>query len=78
MGTEIELIEMRRKERSRDEKWIGQMVSIAPSDYWKDPVKGVLVASPAHSWILERSMTGSSIVHVHFPKQGFTLETGLV
>jgi hypothetical protein len=61
---------------SQEEEGIGQSVSIAPSDYWRDPVKNVLVASSAHSWILQRSLNGSSTVHVHFPKQGFTLETG--
>jgi glutathione S-transferase len=58
---------------NRDEEWIGQLASISPSDYGKDPVKGVLVANLAHSWILQRTMNGSSTVHVHFPKKGFTL-----
>jgi glutathione S-transferase len=62
----------------QDEEWIGQPASIAPSDYWKEPVKGVLVGTSAHSWILERRLTASSTVHVHFPKQGFVLETGMV
>ncbi len=35
--------------------------------------KGVLVADLAYSWILQRTMNASSTVHVHFPKQGFTL-----
>ena len=62
---------------TQDEEWIGQPVSIAPSDYWKEPVTGVLVASSAHSWVLERRLTASSNVNVHFPKQGFALETGM-
>jgi glutathione S-transferase len=59
---------------NQDEEWMGQLVSISPSDYGKDPVKGVLVANSACSWILQRRVNGSSTVHVHFPKQGFTLE----
>lgn len=59
---------------NEDEGWMGQFVSISPSDYGKDPVKGVLVTNLAHSWILQRKVNGSSTVHVHFPKQGFTLE----
>ena len=61
-----------------DEEQIGQSASIAPSDYWKEPVKGVLVASTAHSWILQRRLNASSTVNVHFPKHGFALETGMV
>ncbi len=58
---------------NRDEELMGQPASISPSDYGKDPVKGVLVASSAQSWILQRRVNGSSPVHVHFPKQGFAL-----
>jgi len=63
---------------NEDQAWIGRWVSIAPSDYWKEPVKGMLVASSAHSSILERRLNASSTVNVHFPKQGFVLETGMV
>jgi len=57
----------------REEEWIGRTVSLAPSDYGKDPVKGVLVANLASRWILQRRVNGLSTVNVHFPKQGFTL-----
>jgi hypothetical protein len=59
---------------SHDEELIGRSASISPSDYGKDPVKGVLVASSAYSWILQRSVNGLSTVNVHFPKHGFTLQ----
>jgi len=59
---------------NQDEGLIGQLASISPSDYGKDPVKGVLVANLAHSWILQRRVNGLRTVNVHFPKQGFTLE----
>jgi hypothetical protein len=59
---------------NQDATMIGQSVSISPSDYGKDPVKGLLVANSAYSWVLQRRVNGSSTVHVHFPKQGFTLE----
>ena len=62
---------------AQDGQWIGQPASVAPSDYWKEPVNGVLVGSTAHSWILERRLNASSTVNVHFPKQGFVLETGM-
>ena len=80
----VEVIELATQQQprplpsaKRNEEWIGQPASIAPSDYWKEPVKGVLVASSAHSWILERRLNASSTVNVHFPKQGFSLETGM-
>ena len=57
-----------------DEEWIGRSALVSPSDYGKDPVKGVLVANSSHRWILQRKVNGSSTVHVHFPKQGFTLK----
>lgn len=60
---------------NQDEKLIGRLASISPSDYGKDPVRGVLVANSAYNWILQRKVNGSSTrVHVHFPKQGFSLE----
>ncbi len=58
---------------NQDGGWIGQAASISPSDYGKDPVKGVLVADTACSWILQRKVNGTSPVNVHFPKQGFAL-----
>ena len=59
---------------NQDDERMGRFVSISPSDYGKDPVNGVLVANLAHSWILQRKVNGSSTVHVHFPKQGFSLQ----
>lgn len=61
---------------AQDGQWIRQPACVAPSDYWKEPVNGVLVGSTAQSWILERRLNASSTLNVHFPKQGFVLETG--
>jgi len=57
-----------------NEESMGRFVSIGPSDYGKDPVKGLLVADLASRWILQREVKGGATVNVHFPKQGFTLE----
>jgi glutathione S-transferase len=58
-------------------QWIGQPVSIAPADYGQVPVKGLLAGDLADSWVLQRRMIGDSTVNVHFPKQGFALQTGM-
>ncbi len=53
---------------------IGQVVSIAPSDYGKAPTEGILVGATPTQWIISRKNEHTGTVHVHFPKQGFALE----
>ncbi|TGN40169.1 glutathione S-transferase family protein [Marinobacter confluentis] len=52
----------------------GQRVTVAPDDYGRDPVKGTLVFADDRRIILSRSHKRVGEVHVHFPRQGFTLE----
>lgn len=57
-----------------DDGLTGQPVTVAPDDYGRDPVKGTLVFADDRRIILSRSHKRVGEVHVHFPRQGFTLE----
>ena len=59
--------------RDRTDSDIGKTVSIAPTDYAKDPTRGELVGSTPYSWILKREEDETGVVHVHFPKDGYAL-----
>ena len=52
---------------------IGRSVSIAPADYAQDETRGELVGSSANRWIIARTDPAVGTVHVHFPKQGFSI-----
>ncbi|WP_028111919.1 glutathione S-transferase family protein [Ferrimonas kyonanensis] len=52
---------------------IGKAVSLAPSDYAKDAVRGILVGSSRHRWIVKRNSGKYGTLHVHFPKRGYQL-----
>jgi len=52
-----------------------QSLRIAPSDYARDPVEGLLVGETDNSWVLKREHPRVNSVHVHFPKAGFTLKS---
>lgn len=53
--------------------WLGQTVSIAPSDYGRDPVTGTLVAATDRRFTLSRQSLGAGRIHVHFPVDGFSI-----
>jgi len=57
----------------RQDPLIGRQVSIAPSDYGRDATDGVLVGSGPQRWIIARQDKELGTVHVHFPRQGFSL-----
>jgi glutathione S-transferase len=52
---------------------IGQLVTIAPSDYGQVPTCGTLVGATDSRWILARHVEGLGTLHVHFPRHGFVL-----
>ncbi|HAG92517.1 MAG: glutathione S-transferase [Pseudomonadales bacterium] len=52
---------------------LGCRVSIAPADYAQDASVGELVGASANRWIIARSDPAVGLVHVHFPKQGFSI-----
>lgn len=54
---------------------IGKKVEIKPSDYAKDSVFGVLVGADKFRWIIARETKGFGVLHVHFPRSGFSLVT---
>jgi glutathione S-transferase len=52
---------------------IGSRVTIAPSDYGQVPSAGVLAGATPTRWILAREHADVGTVHVHFPRDGYTL-----
>ncbi|MCH8497301.1 MAG: glutathione S-transferase family protein [Marinobacter sp.] len=56
---------------ANDNLLLGQEVSLAPVDYGRDPVYGVLVAETADRWIVARQDAQVGTVHLHFPRHGF-------
>lgn len=53
---------------------IGEHVRIAPDDYARDPVTGILVGADDHEWVLRREPSNLGTVHVHFPREGFAIK----
>jgi len=49
----------------------GAAVTVAPDDYGKDPVAGVLVAANAQAVVVRRTDPRVGTVHVHFPRAGY-------
>ncbi|MFO7551623.1 MAG: glutathione S-transferase family protein [Haliea sp.] len=58
---------------AQEDPLVGKQVTIAPSDYGQVATRGTLAGATQHSWILARSESGLGTVHVHFPKQGYSL-----
>ncbi|MDX1803271.1 MAG: glutathione S-transferase family protein [Alcanivorax sp.] len=56
------------------EPLLGQPVSIAPVDYGREPVTGVLVGSHRHGWVVSRKDDELGDIHVHLPRQGFVMQ----
>ncbi|TDT41699.1 glutathione S-transferase [Halospina denitrificans] len=52
---------------------LGKTVSIAPDDYAREPVTGVLVAANEYDWVLRRDTDDLGVLHVHLPKQGYKI-----
>ena len=57
----------------KQDELVGRKVSIAPADYAQNETVGELVGSSANRWIIARSDPAVGTVHVHFPKQGFSI-----
>ncbi|MCY1526479.1 hypothetical protein D9M68_615030 [compost metagenome] len=53
----------------------GQRVRVAATDYGVDPVEGELLFSGREEIILRREDERAGLVHVHFPRLGFRIET---
>lgn len=51
----------------------GQTVVVAPDDYGREPVQGVLIFGDDNAIILAREHPRTGLLHVHFPAQGFTM-----
>lgn len=51
----------------------GQTVVVAPDDYGREPVQGVLIFGDDNAIILAREHPRTGLLHVHFPTQGFTM-----
>ena len=61
-------------ESTSQDELAGQAVTVAPDDYGRDPVMGTLVFADDQRIIVSRSHKRVGEVHVHFPRQGFTIE----
>lgn len=57
----------------RKDPQIGQQVRITPSDYGQIATCGKLVGATPTRWILARDVAEVGSIHLHFPRQGFTL-----
>lgn len=51
----------------------GQEVTVAATDYGRDPVHGRLVGSSPHHWSIARDDPRAGTVHVHLPRIGYRL-----
>ena len=54
---------------------LNQQVEVAPTDYRLTGTQGVLVGQTEHSYVLQRKASKSSVVHTHFPQQGYQIKT---
>lgn len=59
----------------RQDPLIGTAVTVQPADYGLQGVDGVLVGSSPFRWIVRRETDDFGILHVHFPKAGFELQS---
>ncbi|TVP53297.1 MAG: glutathione S-transferase family protein [Halomonadaceae bacterium] len=55
------------------EKLMDQSVSIAPNDYGRTPVTGLLVGGDEQRRVINRDTERCGAVHVHLPRQGFSI-----
>lgn len=51
----------------------GAAVTVAATDYGRDPVAGILVGLDADEVVLRRSDPRAGTVHVHFPRKGYQI-----
>lgn len=63
----------RALEAASEHPLTGQAVTVAPDDYGRDPVQGLLLFGDAHTTIVKREHPRTGTVHVHFPAQGFAI-----
>jgi glutathione S-transferase len=52
----------------------GDAVTVAASDYGRDPVSGTLVGLSASEVVLRREDPRAGVVHVHFPRAGYQIK----
>ena len=48
-------------------------VTVAPEDYGREPVQGLLVAQTSERFIVARETGEFGLLHVHFPRQGYVV-----
>jgi glutathione S-transferase len=56
-----------------DDPNIGANVTIAPTDYARDSVTGLLVGADDSRWIIARHTEAFGALHVHFPVAGYEI-----
>lgn len=60
-------------EESTKPELVGKSVTVAPSDYGIVPVEGILVACSDKRIVLARESKDLGLLHVHFPRAGYSL-----
>lgn len=58
---------------THDEALAGRTVSVAATDYGRDPVRGTLVGASPHHWTVRRTDPVVGEINVHLPRIGFAL-----
>ena len=57
----------------RDAALAGKAVTVAATDYGRDPIAGTLVGSSPHHLTVRREDARAGAVHVHVPRLGYAL-----
>lgn len=57
-----------------NEPLVGKSVSVAPDDYAREPVAGVLAAATGYAWIIRRETPDLGTLHVHLPRRGYVIQ----
>lgn len=60
----------------RDAALAGKPVTVAATDYGRDPIAGTLVGSSPHHLTIRREDARAGVIHVHVPRLGFSLTAG--
>ncbi|MGM0766789.1 MAG: glutathione S-transferase family protein [Pseudomonadota bacterium] len=63
----------RMLETTSEHALTGQTVDVAPDDYGREPVRGLLLFGDNRTTILKREHARTGTVHVHFPARGFAI-----
>ena len=58
---------------ARDAAMAGREVTVAATDYGRDPVSGVLIGSSPHHVAIRRESAETGAIVIHLPRLGYTV-----